>query len=119
VLPSEFFWRIRIPDYGAAARVLAQSSDTATIRVLVPDPNARVWFDDTPTQQSGSVRTFESPELTPGRDYVYTSKAQWREESGQEVTQTRPVVVRANADVTVDFRRPMTGEMTTGGTSTR
>jgi uncharacterized protein (TIGR03000 family) len=49
------------------------------------------------------VRLFESPALTPGRDFNYEIKAQWRGADGKAVTRTRTVDVRANAHVNVDF----------------
>jgi len=76
--------------------------------VIVP-PGAKVSFGSRATQQDGSVRLFESPPLTPGREYVYDVTAQWRED-GKDATQTRHVAVRANAAVTVDFTQPEPGE---------
>jgi uncharacterized protein (TIGR03000 family) len=91
--------------YGAPA----QSQDnSARIRVIVP-PDAKVSFGDSPTQQTGPVRFFASPELTPGKDYSYDVKATWTQD-GKEVTQTRHVDIRANAGFTVDFTRQQSGE---------
>jgi uncharacterized protein (TIGR03000 family) len=84
--------------YGAPAQ-----DNTARVRVVVP-PDARVWFGNAATQQSGSVRFFQSPELTPGKDYTYDVKATWTE-NGKDVTRTRHADVRANATATVDFTR--------------
>jgi uncharacterized protein (TIGR03000 family) len=90
------------PSYGYGAS--AQSQDNAAhIRVIVP-PDAKLWFGNSSTQQTGAVRFFESPELTPGKDYTYDVKAQWTE-NGKEVTRTRHLDVRANAGFTVDFTR--------------
>jgi uncharacterized protein (TIGR03000 family) len=86
----------------ASTRSVAPTN-TASIRVTVP-PSAKVWFDDKKTTQIGSERLFESPSLTPGADYGYDIKAQWRDQDGKEVTQTRHVNVSANASVSVDFR---------------
>jgi len=91
--------------YGAATQEMP-----AQINVQVP-ANAKVWFDGTPTEQTGSNRVFASPALTPGRDYHYTVKAQWRE-GDKDVTQLRRVDVRAGANVTVDFNRPAPPEQT-------
>jgi uncharacterized protein (TIGR03000 family) len=74
----------------------------ARIRVIVPQ-DAKVWFDNRMTQQTGTERNFQSPALTPGRDFSYDVKAQWKDQNGKEVTQTRHVDVRANSNVTVDF----------------
>jgi uncharacterized protein (TIGR03000 family) len=89
--PAEYF-------YGATAQ-----DNTARIRVVVP-PDARVSFGGSATQQTGQVRFFQSPALTPGKDYSYDVKATWNE-NGKEVTRTRHVDVRANATASVDFTR--------------
>jgi uncharacterized protein (TIGR03000 family) len=83
-------------------------ANTASIRVTVP-ADAKVWFDDRKTTQTGSERLFESPPLAPGSDYSYDIKVQWRDRDGKEMTQTRRVHVSANASISVDFR-PLAGE---------
>ena len=42
------------------------------------------------------MREFDSPPLTPGKQYSYEVKAQW-EENGRPVTQTQEVDVSAGA----------------------
>jgi uncharacterized protein (TIGR03000 family) len=79
----------------------------AHLRVRVP-ADAQLWFEDHATSQTGSVRTFTSPELTPGHTYTYDLRARWRQ-GGQDVTQTRQVVVQPGQRVSVDFLRPMPG----------
>ena len=88
--------------YGAYAPSPRQDN-SAHIRLIVP-ADAKVWFGNSATQQTGAVRYFDSPELTPGKDYVYDVKATWTE-NGKEMTRTRKVDVRANAGTTVDFTR--------------
>jgi uncharacterized protein (TIGR03000 family) len=92
-------------DYGASAQPAPATDATASISVIVPD-GARVWFNGSATRQGGRVREFQSPPLTPGREFVYNVKAQWRDANGKEVTRTREVDVRAGANVSVDFARP-------------
>jgi uncharacterized protein (TIGR03000 family) len=87
--------------YGAYAPAPA---NTARIRLVVP-ADARVWFDNKATTQSGAMRNFESPALMPGHQYGYDVKAQWRDKDGKEVTRTRHVDVSANSDVRVDLTR--------------
>jgi uncharacterized protein (TIGR03000 family) len=91
--------------YGALTQAMP-----AQINVQVP-ANAKVWFDGTATEQQGTSRVFASPALTPGSDYYYTLKAQWRE-GDKDVTQFRRVDVRAGANVSVDFNRPAPPEQT-------
>jgi uncharacterized protein (TIGR03000 family) len=98
--PSYAFMPQADYSYGALSR---PQDNSARIRLIVP-ADAKVWFGTSPTQQTGAVRYFDSPELTPGKDYVYDVKATWTE-NGKEVTQTRKVDVRANAGTTVDFTR--------------
>jgi len=96
-------------DYSYGAYAPSAPDNTARIRLIVP-AGARVWFGNSATQQTGSVRNFESPRLMPGKDYTYDVKATWTED-GKEVTRTRQVSVAANRDVTVD--------LTTGDASRR
>jgi uncharacterized protein (TIGR03000 family) len=90
--------RTAMPNYGT----YTSTENIAHITVRLPDRDARVWFEDQLTSQSGAVRTFESPELTSGQEYMYTIRAEWRE-GGRTVTQTRRVYLHAGDRVTVDF----------------
>jgi uncharacterized protein (TIGR03000 family) len=54
--------------------------------------DARVWFDGTATSQSGTDRSFVSPSLDPGREYVYHIRVQW-DENGKVVERKRDVTV--------------------------
>ncbi len=81
-----------------------QQDLTAHIAVKVP-ADAEVWFGQGKTQQTGSLREFVSPPLSPGKEYTYDIKARWMA-GGQEVVQTRQVDVGAGAWKTVDFTRP-------------
>ena len=78
-------------------------ANTASIRVTVP-ADAKLWFDDKKTTQTGSERLFESPPLRPRGAYSYDIKAQWRDQDGKEVTQVRHVGMSANSSISVDFR---------------
>lgn len=80
------------------------SSNQATMRVQVPNPNARVWFEDHLTQQTGTERIFQSPALEPGKSYTYTVKASWVDENGQELTKQKTVQVAAGQESVVNFR---------------
>jgi uncharacterized protein (TIGR03000 family) len=101
---------------GSAVSPAAYSgSDTRTlgnavlVQVQVPQPDAQVWFGGTLTDQRGSVREYISPELTPGRDYVYEIRARWTE-NGQPVERTRTVYVKPGERTSVDFTRDEPGE---------
>src|SRR5262249_9914799 len=90
-------------DYSYGAYAQPAPDNTAHIRLIVPE-GAKVWFGNSATTQTGRVRLFDSPPLTPGKDYTYDVKATWSED-GKEVTRTRRVDVRANASTTVDLTR--------------
>jgi uncharacterized protein (TIGR03000 family) len=75
----------------------------ARIRVNVPDSNAQVFFDDSPTRQTGMERLFTSPPLDPSKSYTYTIRATWMD-NGKEVTRTKDVKVQSGRTSIVDFR---------------
>jgi len=85
--------------------VPADTNSQATLHVLLPDATARVFFDDSLTQQTGPNREFVTPPLTPDKSYVYTIRATWME-NGHEVNRSQDVKVQAGRDTTVDFRAP-------------
>jgi uncharacterized protein (TIGR03000 family) len=70
-----------------------------TFRVPV---DAQVWIEGTNTTEQGSVRQFISPPLHPNRDYVYSVRVRYQRD-GQEVDQTRNVIVRAGDSVQLNF----------------
>jgi uncharacterized protein (TIGR03000 family) len=89
--------------YGTYAPPVA-TDNTVRLTVRVP-PDAQVWFENTLTTQRGAERDFQSPQLTPGRDYTYDIRARWRQD-GRDVDQTRHVTVHAGSQVNVDFTAP-------------
>ncbi len=78
-------------------------SNRATVRVALPSPNAKVYFDDEATTQPGTDRVYNTPTLEPDKAYTYTVRATWMED-GKEVTRTKDVKVQAGRAATVDFR---------------
>jgi len=79
------------------------TQQSATITVLLPKPDAQLWFENAATQQQGMERHFVSPFLNPGEAYTYTVKAHWME-NGKAVDRERHVNVWAGQQSTVDFR---------------
>lgn len=75
---------------------------SATIRVHVPSPDTKIWFDDKQTQQSGPERIFFTPSLQNAGKY--TVKARWTHD-GQTVNRTRTVDVQPGQTVNIDFRQ--------------
>jgi len=74
------------------------------VQVVVPVADARVWVDGKETTTQGTVRSFESPPLAPGRTSTYTIRASWLKE-GQKVERDRQVHVSAGSLHIVDFTR--------------
>ena len=68
-------------------------TNAVTLQMHVPT-DARVWIEDEATSTSGTDRSFVSPPLTPGREYVYHVRAQW-DENGKTVERKRDVTVHA------------------------
>jgi uncharacterized protein (TIGR03000 family) len=104
---------VRVPEKDARAATATRDksapppaeSETATITVLVP-VDAEVYFDGTPTTQTGTRRVFYTPALAAGANYTYSIRAAWTED-GRPVQQTRTVPVQAGARVSVDFTSPL------------
>jgi uncharacterized protein (TIGR03000 family) len=76
----------------------------ARFEVHVP-ADAQVWLEGKKTEQTGEVRSFISPPLTPGEDYLYTIRARWQE-GGKDVEQERKVVVHSGSRLNVRFPLP-------------
>jgi len=81
-------------------------ANSAQIRVTLPDPNARVWFDGNATQQTGTDRLFHTPSLQAGVANTYRIRASWMQ-GGREVTQERVVNVNPGQRLAVDFSQPI------------
>lgn len=84
--------------------VPVEAERVAHIEIRVP-ASAKIWFDGVETKQGGTLRTFISPPLATDSSFTYEVRAAWTQ-GGQEVSQTRRVVVRAGDNVTVEFGSP-------------
>jgi uncharacterized protein (TIGR03000 family) len=84
----------------------------AKFEVHVPC-DAEVWLEGQKTQQTGEVRNFISPALTPGEDYQYTIRARWKD-GDREIEQEQRFIVHAGSKNIVRFPAPMpTGALPT------
>jgi uncharacterized protein (TIGR03000 family) len=91
------------PSYAPSySQTTTQTQTNAQIRVLVPDAQAKVWFDGNPTQQTGTERWFYTPSLQAGANNTYRLRASWMH-AGREVTQERVINVNPGQGVTVEF----------------
>jgi uncharacterized protein (TIGR03000 family) len=77
------------------------SPNAVHMLVVVPDPNAQVFIDGNPTQQTGNEREFVT-DMAPGTTGTYHVKARWTE-SGRTREEVRNVNVRPGAWRVVDF----------------
>src|SRR5207253_9339166 len=76
----------------------APGTNSARVRVTVPEPLATIWFDGQKMSMTGTSRLFHTPSLEPGFTYRYQVKATWVQ-VGREVTQEQTVRVMAGQKV--------------------
>lgn len=99
--------------------VLGQTptAEGAAARITVRLPaEASLLFSDHATQQTGPLRSFISPPLTPGKTYVYKLKATWTE-NGQPASAEKEIEVQAGKEVVVDLNRASATPTVTASTS--
>ena len=68
--------------------------------------NAEVIFDGVKTTQTGKIREYASPALSPGTRYTYRVTVRYPGPDGKLVTDTRDIYVRPNDWFSLDFTRP-------------
>jgi uncharacterized protein (TIGR03000 family) len=90
------------PYYAAPASPPNPAAVAAAVRVIVPDPQARLWFDGQRIEQSGTDRRYQTPPLPPGTTYHYQVRAAWMQ-GGREVAKERDVRVTPGQTTVVDF----------------
>jgi len=81
----------------------ASTKRPVRINLSVP-ADAKIWFDGSQTNQTGTARIFESPPLTGGREYTYLIRIQWKHD-GKDITQTRQLIVHAGHVVSLALAR--------------
>jgi uncharacterized protein (TIGR03000 family) len=105
-------WYTPAPTYApviSPAPTTSQSFFSAPVRdnravlidVRVP-ADAKIWFDDDPTKQTGAERQFVSPRLTPGKYYEYQIRAQWNQ-NGKKLDRTQRITFQAGDQIHLDF----------------
>jgi len=77
------------------------TAQTAMLTIIMPDPNAELFFNDVATSQRGIERTFQTPTMYASG--TYTLRARWLQ-NGQVMEQTRRVDVQPGQSLTVNFR---------------
>jgi len=83
------------------ADLAGKNSSSANLVVALPS-DAKLYFDGTPTRQTGTTRTFYTPPLAPGANYTYDLKAEV-DRDGELLSQTQRVSVRPGQTTRVDF----------------
>ena len=78
---------------------------SASIRLILPDPSATVFFDGNKTNQTGSERMFHTPPLAAGAKSSYRIRAVVRQ-NGKDIVLEQVVPVLPGQNITVDFTRP-------------
>jgi uncharacterized protein (TIGR03000 family) len=81
-----------------------EKGKASKIHVYVPSSEAKLYFDDTLTKETGKDRTFNSPALEDGKRYTYKIVCRWVE-NGREVMHETRIDFTAGQDVCIDFRR--------------
>jgi uncharacterized protein (TIGR03000 family) len=74
----------------------------ALIQMEVP-ANAEVWFSGDETAQRGEFRSFVTPPLEAGRNYVYRVRVRWTDQNGETVERTQRVPVRPGDRLNLRF----------------
>ncbi len=77
-----------------------------SLKVLLPQANAKLTVEGQRTRQTGETRSFRSPPLEPGKKYVYTLIAEWEPNNYTRITRTVKKTVSAGETVEIDFRKP-------------
>jgi uncharacterized protein (TIGR03000 family) len=91
---------------GPIAAQQAQQRQKATMRLLLPHPNAQVTVNGkVMTAQTGSTRTFETPDLDVGGNYSYTVVVNWEPNNYTKITRTREIAVKPGQTVEADLSK--------------
>ena len=105
VVPRDTYYAPQLPTAEPLSAPPVQSN-VARIRVIVPDPQAKVWFDGSLTSQTGTDRLYHTPSLAPGGTYSYRIRASWTQ-NGEPMIQEQVVSVTPGQTSVADFARPV------------
>jgi uncharacterized protein (TIGR03000 family) len=96
------------PAYTEVPAYQTEAGNVAHVTVVLPTPDAKLYFNDARMLAQGRTRTFNTPPLEPGEDYYYTVRVRWME-NGKKVEKTRTLNVRAGQNYTLDFTQRRAG----------
>jgi uncharacterized protein (TIGR03000 family) len=93
---------LRPASYNTSA-LMSNGNPSARATVIVKLPiDARLYAETKALVLTGAERTFVSPELPAGQEFVYRFRAEY-ERDGETVTVTKKVPVRAGGTATIEF----------------
>ena len=99
--PTHFSWApVRL---NPAKPAQTRPTITSSFRVIVPDDDAELSFENEVTKTTGTIRDFESPPLEPGRSYRYTFSVKWAPNNYTTITRKRTISFEAGESITVDL----------------
>jgi uncharacterized protein (TIGR03000 family) len=88
---------------GSYAQAPSQAQgQAAQVEVMVPDPNAEVFFNGQRTMETGQRRVFTTVPLEPGYKYSYDIRATWMQ-NGQRMSRDQTVQLQPGGHSVVDF----------------
>ena len=111
--PANYYWNSTTEGYYGATGTegyygtsTAESPRNRSVRVNLRVPSdAKIWFDGSQTNQIGTTRSFQSPPVAVGREYVYQIRLQWKQD-GKDLTQTRQINVHAGDVINLALGSP-------------
>jgi uncharacterized protein (TIGR03000 family) len=89
--------------YSAPAPEYIVPRSAALIRLEVPT-SADVFFSGEKTKQRGESRSYVTPPLEAGRNYVYRIKVRWKDSNGRVVEREERVSVHPDDRLNLDFQ---------------
>lgn len=93
---------------GRAAFAQQPNPTTRTkVKTTVPQEDADLYIEGKLTRTAGKVREYDTPDLDPGKKYLYDFKVVWKPNKFTTLTRTRTVKFVAGDDLTVDLTTPL------------
>jgi uncharacterized protein (TIGR03000 family) len=95
---------LKVEGAAPASEPKATSFPPAPAKLTIKLPaEAKLFVDGVQAPLTSAERTFETPKLDAGKDYVYTIKAELSQE-GRTISETKRVTFQAGKEVTVEFK---------------
>jgi uncharacterized protein (TIGR03000 family) len=92
-----------VREYNVPKEAIKPSPPDQPARIDVEAPaRAKIYCDGAKTNLAGTIRQFVTPALSPGREYFYELRAEWKE-GERTVSVTKRVTFHAGDRVTVSF----------------